>query len=70
MSLLQYGPVMVGVAANEWYSTYIGGIMECKESLNTYTVLLVGYTEDYWICKNSQGTSWGIEKGYIHISKR
>ena len=31
-------------------------------------MLFVGYTEDYWILKNTWGESWG-ESGYLRIAK-
>lgn len=33
-----------------------------------HAVLLVGYTDTYWIIKNSWGTSWG-DNGYIYITR-
>ena len=33
-----------------------------------HAVLLVGYTADYWIVKNSWGTSFG-ENGFIYVSR-
>ena len=33
-----------------------------------HAVLLVGYTESYWIVKNQWGTSWGLS-GYIHVTR-
>ena len=34
----------------------------------SYSMLFVGYTEDYWILKNTWGESWG-ESGYLRIAK-
>jgi C1A family cysteine protease len=42
------------------------GIFEdCGTNLDHY-VLVVGYTDKYWIVKNSWGTAWG-EQGYIFL---
>ncbi|KAL3377141.1 hypothetical protein AABB24_003513 [Solanum stoloniferum] len=66
-------PISVGVAANEEFHFYGGGIYEgsCSPKLN-HAVTVIGYgtsEEDgtkYWIVKNSWGRSWG-EEGYMRI---
>jgi len=37
-----------------------------KEEDINHAVLLVGYTQDYWIVRNSWGDGFGM-KGYYHI---
>lgn len=62
-------PVSIAVDAIPW-QVYVGGTFPhglCGQSLD-HGVLLVGYTEKYWIVKNSWGPGWGI-KGYIHLAK-
>jgi hypothetical protein len=61
-------PVTVAVAASSWKS-YKGGVYTgpCPGSIN-HAVLAVGYTNDYFMVKNSWGTSWG-ESGYIRLKK-
>jgi cathepsin L len=65
-------PVSVAVDAESW-QFYSSGIYSanCGTSLD-HGVLLVGYGsesgKDYWIVRNSWGTSWG-ENGYIRLKK-
>jgi C1A family cysteine protease len=70
MSAVNIEPVSVAVDAASW-SSYRKGIMSglCGKSLD-HGVLAVGYgtegSQDYWIVKNSWGTSWG-ESGFIRL---
>ena len=62
-------PVSVAIEADKSvFQFYKSGIFEsdkCGDNLD-HGVLVVGYTNDYWIVKNSWGPSWG-ENGYIRI---
>ena len=64
------GPLSIAVDANKW-QTYSGGIMtNCCGAFGCrldHGVLIVGYGDNYWIVKNSWGSSWG-ESGYIRVS--
>lgn len=61
-------PVVATVDSSNWGS-YRGGTFRgpCGTQLN-HTVLIVGYTSDYWIVKNSWGSGWGIG-GYIYLAR-
>ncbi|XP_047338431.1 low-temperature-induced cysteine proteinase-like [Impatiens glandulifera] len=70
-------PVSVGIDASGYdFQLYTGGIYDgdCTDDPDNidHAVLIVGYgsegDEQYWIVKNSWGTSWGIE-GYIYIRR-
>lgn len=72
-ALAQKGPQSVTVAAQSW-QLYGGGLFTgCSGSFGDNTldhgVQAVGYTEDYWIVRNSWGAGWGIN-GYIHLSRK
>jgi cathepsin L len=67
------GPVSVVVAAN--WQTYSGGIMAdgCLAWLGScdldHVVVVVGYSENYWLVRNSWGENWG-ESGYIRLTRK
>lgn len=68
-------PVSVAIEADtKIFEFYTGGIItstECGTTLD-HGVLIVGYGSengvDYWLLKNSWGTSWG-ENGYFRIKR-
>lgn len=72
--LVTKGPLAVSVDASAW-SFYSGGVLsyaQCGTDID-HAVMMVGYGTDpsygdYWIIKNSWGSSWG-EDGYIRISR-
>jgi C1A family cysteine protease len=68
-------PVVIAIEADtRYFQSYSGGILDastCGTTLD-HAVEIVGYgTEkgtDYWIVRNSWGSSWG-EQGYVRIKK-
>ncbi|XP_033725315.1 cathepsin L1-like [Pecten maximus] len=69
------GPIAVAVdGATESFEMYKSGILNdpnCKQIVD-HSLLVVGYGTlngtDYWLMKNSWGTSWGMD-GYIMMSR-
>nr|AAD23996.1 cathepsin [Fasciola gigantica] len=67
------GPAAVAVDVESDFMMYSGGIYQsrtCSSLRVNHAVLAVGYGTqggtDYWIVKNSWGSSWG-ERGYIRM---
>merc|ERR1712066_1112794 len=68
-SALQTGPVSVAIEADQSaFQYYSGGVITsgCGTSLD-HGVTAVGYSSDYFIVKNSWGSSWGAN-GYVNIA--
>lgn len=60
-------PVSIAVDAENWQMYTSGVFSDCDTNLD-HGVLLVGYTSDAWIVKNSWADSWG-ENGYIRLAR-
>jgi hypothetical protein len=70
-NLLSYGPIPVGIDSQSLnFELYAGGIMDgshCTKDID-HAVVVVGFTEHYWVLKNSWGEHWG-EHGYFRLQK-
>ena len=71
-AIYTYGPVSVGVAVNQAFGAYTGGVFNNNTPAGiNHCVTLVGWDDTQgehgvWILKNSWGTGWG-EDGYMLI---
>jgi len=70
-NLVQYGPIPVGIDSTNWhFEMYRGGVLkesQCGKDID-HAVLLVGFTPEYWIIKNSWGPRWG-QAGYLYLER-
>ena len=68
-SALSLKPVSVAIEADTYiFQTYSSGIITssaCGTNID-HAVVAVGYGSNYYIVRNSWGTSWG-ESGYVRI---
>lgn len=66
--ILQNGPIATTVDASQWQHYTSGIVTLCHGRRLDHGVLIVGFTPDYWIVKNSWGPLWG-EGGYIRLHR-
>jgi len=59
------GPLAIAVDAST-FQLYKSGVLDCLFRGLNHGVLLVGFTADTWIIKNSWGKNWG-EGGYVRV---
>ena len=65
------GPVTSSINAHDpSFKLYTGGVLNnknCSTSI-THAVLIVGYSDNYFIVRNSFGPFWG-EDGYVRVER-
>ena len=58
-------PEAVAVDASNWSQYRSGVFSNCSKRIN-HAVVAVGFTDDYWVIRNSWGKRWG-ESGFMKI---
>ena len=69
LELLRFGPVAAGFIVYENFANYDGKTVYEKvdgQPLGGHYVSIIGWGKDYWICRNSWGTDWGL-LGYFKM---
>lgn len=72
-AIMLHGPISVAVISNSAMQAYTGGVFNsCATGDVNHGVTLVGWddsqgTSGVWIMRNSWGTGWGEEGGYMRI---
>ena len=69
MLIYNYGPVSGGMHSNIRAMKHVKDIFngKCGKKIN-HAILIVGYSEKYWIIKNSWGTKWG-NNGFFRLPR-
>ncbi len=69
--LKRYGPLAVGIdSSSHWMASYRSGVYpanKCSTDID-HAVMIVGFTPNAWIIKNSWGTDWGVN-GYLYLER-
>lgn len=81
-AIMNLGVVDAAVYVTNDFSNYSGGVFsdtqtscpDCEDTETNHAIALVGWGveeetgDEYWILRNSWGSSWGIESGYMRIA--
>ncbi len=69
-AIYDYGPVWAAIDAGSHFSSYTGGVVTQSDgSQVNHAIVLVGWDDasNCWILRNSWGTTWGENGGYMRI---
>jgi len=69
LTMVNSVPTSIALSVSGGFQSYKSGVFSgpCPGQVN-HAVLAVGYTDQYWIVKNSWGTGWG-SSGYIFMAR-